>query len=217
VTFLPIFIIIFISVYAYFFNQPLLFDLAVFWRFYVLYLIIPSHFLERYLNYKKGIRGEKDVTKTLRELDDSYYLLDDVVLYPKAGNIDHIVLSPNGIFVIETKNYKGKISCYGDEWKRDYDRVSYPISSISKQAKRNAVTLKKFIEENDRSGLFRSMWVNALVVFTNPEMELKSYKPTVPILHLSDVPNFIKMSKSSNLLSDKDLKTIGDTILRYSA
>ena len=156
------------------------------------------------------------MTTALQKLNDSYYLLNDVVLYPKVGNIDHLVLGPNGLFVIETKNYKGKISCYGDKWKRDYDRVSYPISSISKQAKRNAVTLKKFIEENDRSGLFRSMWVNALVVFTNPEMELKSYKPTVPILHLSDVPNFIKRSKSSNLLSDKDLKTIGDIILRYS-
>ena len=67
------------------------------------------------------------------------------MLYPKAGNIDHIVLGPNGIFVIETKNYKGEISCYGDVWHGDYDTESYPIKSVSKQAKRNAVTLKRFI------------------------------------------------------------------------
>ena len=30
------------------------------------------------------------------------------------GNIDHIILGSNGIFVIESKNYDGKIICNGD-------------------------------------------------------------------------------------------------------
>lgn len=213
---LPIFIFILFIIYAIFFDQEFFFVLG-FWWLVVLYILVPSHLLKNYLNYKKGISGEKEVTTALQKLNDSYYLLNDVVLYPKAGNIDHIVLGPNGIFVIETKNYKGEISCYGDVWHGDYDTESYPIKSVSKQAKRNAVTLKRFIEENDHSGGFKNMWVNALVVFTNPHVNFKVHKPTVPILHLSEVLNFIKRTKNDILLPDKDLDTLGDIILRCYA
>jgi hypothetical protein len=73
----------------------------------IIALVIALVYLSRKSSGKKGIAGEKEVTMALQELDNSYYLLNDVVLYPKHGNIDHIVLGQNGIFAIETKNYKG--------------------------------------------------------------------------------------------------------------
>ena len=62
---------------------------------------------------KKGERGEKGVARRLRAgLPDEYVLLNDVYL-PRTGGgtsqIDHIVVSRYGIFVIETKNYSGWI------------------------------------------------------------------------------------------------------------
>ncbi|MCK4398566.1 MAG: NERD domain-containing protein, partial [Methanophagales archaeon] len=142
------------------------------------------------------------------------YLLNDVVLYPKVGNIDHLVLGPNGLFVIETKNYKGEISCYGDKWQRHYAEISYPLSSISKQAKRNAVLLRRFLEENDHSGVFKNIWVNALVVFVNPHVELALHKPTLPVLRLFEVSDFIKKVKKDERLPDRDLRTLGNVILK---
>lgn len=58
----------------------------------------------------KGIIGEKTTSSILLFLDKSNYkVINNVVL--KSGNktsqIDHIVISDYGIFVIETKNYKG--------------------------------------------------------------------------------------------------------------
>ena len=78
-----------------------------------------------YLNYKmpaiKGKLGEKSVAATLSFLPaDEYTVLNDMMF--KIGNrttqIDHIVISTHGIFVIETKNYKGWIygSSYRDYW-----------------------------------------------------------------------------------------------------
>ncbi len=219
---LPIFIFILFIMYALFFNQDFFFVLG-FWWLVVLYILVPSHFLRKYSNYKKGIRGEKEVTEALQKLPDSYYLLDDVVLYHKVGNIDHILLGPNGIFVIETKNYKGEISCYEDTWRRymwqcrgkwNYVKVSYPISSISKQAKRNAVIVRRFLEENDHSGLFKNIWVNALVVFANPHIELALHKLTLPVLRLFELSDFIERVKTDKSLSDRDLKTLGEIILK---
>lgn len=62
---------------------------------------------------QKGLRGEKLVKRVLADgLGDGYILLNDVYL-PRKGDgtsqIDHIVVSQYGIFVIETKNYSGWI------------------------------------------------------------------------------------------------------------
>ena len=59
-----------------------------------------------------GQSGEVEVAEILSELPESNYrVLNDVLI--KVGNIsiqiDHIVVSIYGIFVIETKNYKGWI------------------------------------------------------------------------------------------------------------
>ena len=69
---------------------------------------------------QKGKRGEMRVYKKLLELTDEYYIFNDVILDTGQGTtqIDHIVASIYGIFIIEVKNYKGWIlgSENGREW-----------------------------------------------------------------------------------------------------
>jgi predicted RNA-binding Zn-ribbon protein involved in translation (DUF1610 family) len=60
----------------------------------------------------KGVIGEKTTSSILYFLDKSKYkVINNVVLCAagKTTQIDHIVISDFGIFVIETKNYKGWI------------------------------------------------------------------------------------------------------------
>ena len=61
----------------------------------------------------KGKIGENKVSRALcANLDKEYCFLNDVIIPDNIGGttqIDHIVLSPYGIFVIETKNLKGWI------------------------------------------------------------------------------------------------------------
>lgn len=60
----------------------------------------------------KGVVGEKKVSLILYYLDKSKYkVINNIVLKigQRTTQIDHIVISDFGIFVIETKNYKGWI------------------------------------------------------------------------------------------------------------
>lgn len=60
----------------------------------------------------KGFVGEKTIAAFLKSLPGKeYFVLNDIILPTASGTtqIDHIVVSPYGIFVIETKNYKGWI------------------------------------------------------------------------------------------------------------
>ena len=73
-----------------------------------------------------GRRGEKEVERILSKLPDSHYkVLNDVLI--KIGGtsvqIDHIVISTYGIFVIETKNYSGWI--IGKEMSREWTQCIY--------------------------------------------------------------------------------------------
>ncbi|EJN6958195.1 NERD domain-containing protein [Photobacterium damselae] len=72
-------------------------------------LLIVSVFKSRWL---KGIFGEYLVNRLLSKLPESdYTLIKDVTLPTSDGTtqVDHIVVSKYGIFVVETKNMKGWI------------------------------------------------------------------------------------------------------------
>lgn len=61
------------------------------------------------INY--GIKGEKSVYKKLKKLSNEYKIYNDIQLFynGEGAQIDHLVISPYGIFCIESKNLKGKI------------------------------------------------------------------------------------------------------------
>ena len=183
----------------------------------VIAFAIALVYLQQNYSWTRGKSGEIQVAATLQQLDDSYYLLNDVVLDTKYGNIDHIVLGQNGIFVIETKHYNIGVGCNEDEWYLLTHSGKRRIQSISKQAKRNAKTLKDFIERHTvEAGLkSRYLFVNSIIAFVHPELTTKLYKPTVPVMKAYELPEFIKNVKTDARFSDSELKNYGDIILHH--
>ncbi|GAH10556.1 unnamed protein product, partial [marine sediment metagenome] len=73
--------------------------------------------IEKNQQFFESALGETAVIKELRKLPETYYILNEVELsffrsirwkkygeYVKSCKIDHIVVGPTGIFLIETKN-----------------------------------------------------------------------------------------------------------------
>ncbi|MFN7252922.1 MAG: NERD domain-containing protein [Anaerobacillus sp.] len=75
----------------------------------------------------KGRIGEAFVNKILSKLDpEKYTIFHDLYVPNEEGGttqLDHIVTSPYGIFVIETKHYEGWI--FGKEDQRNWTQVIY--------------------------------------------------------------------------------------------
>ena len=79
---------------------------------YLWALIIFFSILNAFQPKIKGYLGEKAVSNRLSKLDQSKYkVINNLMLQVgnKTTQIDHIVVSNYGIFVIETKNYMGWI------------------------------------------------------------------------------------------------------------
>lgn len=80
-----------------------------------LWYVIPVLFVIAFFKspWFKGRFGEWLVNRSIKRHFDSetYHLIKDVTLPTKSGTtqIDHILVSPYGVFVIETKNMKGWI------------------------------------------------------------------------------------------------------------
>ena len=168
-------------------------------------------YLRRYRIYSGGWTGEKQVTKLLSStLSDDYLLLNDLRLRSGGGDIDHIVLGPNGVFVLETKNWSGEVTCHGDTWQRA-GKHNFK-GSPSLQVKRNAARVRQAV---DASPSLRALgiWVEGIVVFTNKHATLHLNEPTVLIVELPQLPHHITTQRGSNTYSKQQLEAIAKQIL----
>ncbi len=175
----------------------------------IVLVLLGLNTLRKSLNYYSGIQGEKAVTSTLSMLDDSNYLINDFLDNTGKGNVDHILLSPKGIFIIETKNYSGQIRCYGDSWSRKWRSRTYEISSVTNQAKLNAKRIQNIILKTTKLKLF----VTPICVFTNANVDLRLKNPSSVILRLEKLIEYINEFSPSFLLPDSTLQIIGSSLL----
>jgi hypothetical protein len=142
----------------------------------------------RWGNWFVGKRGELAVTETLKRLPDDYAVLNDLTMPNGWGNIDHVIVAPHGLYVIETKNYSGWVKCIGDEWFVN----GRPIKSLSKQAKRNAMTLRNTLAPVFAEHDFSMPYIQSVLVFVKYKGSLNLKDPTVPVLKAEDLVDFIE-------------------------
>lgn len=155
----------------------------------------------------KGIRGEIEVGSRLNRLGKQYKVINDVMLdnSKRTSQIDHIVVSPFGIFVIETKNYSGTLSGteYDNYIAHDLGSYRYMIYNPIKQ---NNVHLRMLMNElgiNDRS-----LFIPILAVSDNCNCDVETH---VDIAHFSNVCDCVRKYKR-RLLSENDVWRIAKTI-----
>ena len=95
--------------------------------FIILIIIIAFFILKKILKPKiKGSFGELKVNTRLNFLNSDYTVIKDIIIKSSNGytsQIDQLVISEYGIFVIETKNYKGWI--FGNEKSENWTQVIY--------------------------------------------------------------------------------------------
>lgn len=165
-----------------------------------------------------GKVGEKRVARKLDWLSKEYIILNDIMLPTQYGTtqIDHIVISPYGIFVIETKNYKGWIFGHenSEEWKQSLLGKKRWYGWASEQHKfRNPIrqnlshtrAIKKLLSE---IGDFR---IIPIVVFSD-RADLKITTPNHIVINRRNLRNAIRKFKVP-CIPEEFIKKITDLII----
>ncbi len=166
------------------------------WFLSLIFLGYALHCLKRRSDWHKGILGEKMVVEALTPLDNSYVLINDVVLFERTGNIDHILVSPNSVFVIETKSY----------------RLHYLNRFPIRQAIHSAISLRQFLEKQIQLDMF----IPAILVSTNPHTTTSQRSSTVNVITLRNLRNFIKDQGNQSLLDTEVKKNLIHEIMKVS-
>lgn len=66
-------------------------------------------------SYRKGLIGEDTVRNILQTLPDTYTAFQNIVIPPLKSNIDFVVTGPTGIYSVEVKSHKGRITDDGQQ------------------------------------------------------------------------------------------------------
>ncbi|MBK7787251.1 MAG: NERD domain-containing protein [Saprospiraceae bacterium] len=159
-----------------------------------------------------GALGEQQVVKTLEVLPDNCHLINDFsisfskAIYYSQGNdyiktiqIDHILITPAGVFIIETKNWSEK------------SINNLDLRSPVQQIKRSSFAL--FVLMHD-SGLSLNLhhWGDKKIPIKNLIVMIHS-KPNaefqfIKILTLNELPGYVKYFKP--IFSDTEVQYITD-------
>lgn len=148
-----------------------------------------------------GDYGEYSLSSVLKSLPDYYHIIDDVLLLTKKGStqLDHVIVSPFGIFVIETKNHKGMIfgDVNGKVWTqvlkgRDHFTFYNPVWQ-------NNGHLKHLIEQLK----IRENYFTGLIVFTSPDVNLNNANCPFCV-HVNQVYDYIT-SFTNVIMNEKQI------------
>ncbi len=152
--------------------------------------LIALYYFKKKLPEIKGRVGEKHVRKGLIKYLDvaQYTIINDVTLPLEDGGttqIDHIVVSNYGVFVIETKNMSGWI--FGSEhqakWTQTIHRSKYPFQNPLRQNYKHTKTLAHLLNMSHEQ-------FHSVVVFTS-NAQLKTKMPN-NAGHLKEMMLYIK-------------------------
>lgn len=149
------------------------------------------------LFYKEivGKAGEYWTKKELKKLGKEYLIINDLMIRTedkKTHQIDHVVISKYGIFVIETKQYDGYITGndYDKKWCMKAGRNKLYINNPVHQNYGHIKALQEVLKLNEKK------FISIVCMSGNAKLKIKSNK----VVKLNDIID--KVKSYQNILVD---------------
>ncbi len=175
------------------------------------FLLITTLY-QSYLPGYKGTVGEKIVARQLQRLNkNEYTVLNNIYLKVNGRSIqiDHLVLSVYGIFVIETKNYSGWI--HGNEnsefWTQTFYKKKIKFGNPVKQNRAHIYFLKRVLAS------YKQLDYYSIIVFAG-DGTLKNVCTQTPVVYKNRLIKTIRQVKTP-VLSGEQVVEVADQIRRY--
>lgn len=158
-----------------------------------------------------GLKGEITVATHLSQaLGNDTYILNDInVMHGRfRAQIDHLIISPKGIFVLETKAWRGEIT--GDAGDRRWRQVKNPgdepinVSNPVVQNQRHIETLSGFLHANKVS------WPDlfSVIVTTSRHAVFKVTGTDVPVLEPAGAADYIAKFEGKRRYSEAEIDAV---------
>lgn len=165
-----------------------------------------------YIPNIKGAEGEYSIARLLQKLDRKQYKIFNNIyleLNGRSTQIDHLVISVYGIFVIETKNFSGWI--HGSEkseyWTQSFYKEKREFRNPIKQNWAHIYFLKEILSD------FNHVRYHSIIVFVG-KAQLKNIYSNIPVIYKNELLKTIKQ-KEIPCLSIDQVEYIANQLSRF--
>lgn len=158
--------------------------------------------------WHRGYEGERVVGELLEEgLSDKYSVFNDVRFPGRKANIDHIVVGPSGIFVLDTKNWRGTVA-----WAEDGETLLWNGEAEKKGVAKAILADALDVHEKLKTLTNRDFFIKPILVF--PLAKVVPRLNTKVELQQDDylIDKRLNYVDKRNALSDSDTKMAVDAL-----
>jgi hypothetical protein len=151
--------------------------------------------------WRVGAEGERKTASYLAVLEEAGFIVRHDRRVPGyGGNVDHIAVGPTGVWVIETKSYRGGVAVYGDRLEVN----GHPRDRIVDQVYKEAVAVQ--IALGDR---LSKLGVTVVPVLCFHRAKLGWFDKTVRGVRIVDGRALAKLLRSgSDRLSEDEIESV---------
>jgi hypothetical protein len=143
-------------------------------------------------NWRRGAEGEERVAAVLERLDrERWSVIHDLTIGAKGANLDHLVIGPAGVFVLNTKNLTGTLKVYERAIYQNGHKTAFVPSLL-----REARTVQERLAV--ASGRPVAAW-SLLVLAGSCQVEQKSRPTDFTILHADHLARWLTALPSGRL------------------
>lgn len=176
---------------------------------------------DEFINY--GEQGEENVEYALKWLPKKYktvfkgfdgIVLRDFKVSDETQEIDHIAVGPNGVFVIETKYYKGNITIdsWGN-WSREVDGEIESLKNPIQQVDRHHMIVTSILD-----GIVAEEDIHDIICLSYDSCTVSGVDNSpIPVVKVDVLGRCITDCNSKQTYSQSDIERIIDKIEEYRA
>jgi Nuclease-related domain len=148
-----------------------------------------------WLRFSVHPRPDESLALNLKTLDVRHVLFNYVSALPVA----HLLLTPSGLIVIETRPFIGDIQVRGDRWSRRRGVMGWlqflsegALGNPTRDARRGVDEIRGHLAGRLGPELADRVPIQGLIVFTHPRVALTIEEPTVAVAHARDAREAVR-------------------------
>ena len=145
----------------------------------------------------RGAHAEEVVAEGLMNLPKGYHVFHDIEF--DGFNIDHVVVGPGGIFLVETKSHTGTITAQGDTLLLN---GTLPAKNFLNQTWRQTYNLRNFLKKHSA----KEWNVNPILCFTRAYVSVRQPVKEITVVNNRYLSTYL--SKQQHRLNSEDIEII---------
>jgi hypothetical protein len=162
----------------------------------------------RTATWAAGALGEELVAIELARLPNDFIVLNNMPLAGR-GDVDHVVVGPGGVVVVETKYLAGQVVCLRPgKWLQTKRGSTRAINDPAVQVANAAARIRGILSGSG----FQTLHVRPIVVFAHPRADLATEASSVPALPVTELLAFLLRSRTTTRVPEATVKRAADCL-----